>query len=153
MTYGEGGGRGRGGFGGGGSFGARRSFAPVKVDEEIDVRIEAVGEKGDGIAKVKGFVLFIPGAKEGEECRVKVTRVLKKVGFADKIGEAQGPIEESQPAPEAEPEAQPEEEEPAPEDSEDFGEEEGTDEGPAEEPAEEPKEELSEDTEEEPKQE
>ncbi len=140
MTYGEGGGRGRGGFGGGG-FGGRRSFAPVKVDEEIDVRIEAVGEKGDGIAKVKGFVLFVPGVKEGEECRVKVTRVLKKVGFADKIGDAQGPIEDSPaPAPQAEPEVQPEPvaDEPAPEDTEDFGEEEApAEEQVAEEPAEE----------------
>ena len=38
-------------------------FAPVRVGEEVDVKIEAVGEKGDGIARVKGFVLFVPGVK------------------------------------------------------------------------------------------
>ncbi|MFH0868366.1 MAG: TRAM domain-containing protein, partial [Candidatus Woesearchaeota archaeon] len=37
-----------------------QSFAPVKVGDEIDVKIEAVGEKGDGIAKKDGFVLFVP---------------------------------------------------------------------------------------------
>ena len=52
---------------------------PVKVGEELDVNIEAVGEKGDGIAKKNGFVLFVPGAKEGETIRVKVTKVLRKV--------------------------------------------------------------------------
>ncbi len=61
---------------------------PVDVGEELDVVIEAVGEKGDGIAKIKGFVLFIPNAKEGEKVRVKITKVLQKVGFADKIGAA-----------------------------------------------------------------
>ena len=38
-------------------FGGRSNFVPVNVGDEIDVKIEAVGEKGDGVAKVKGFVL------------------------------------------------------------------------------------------------
>lgn len=112
----------------GGGFRPQRSFAPVKVGDEVDVKIEAVGEKGDGIAKVKGFVLFVPGTKENEECRVRVTRVLRKVGFADKIGAAEGPIGEEQP--EETQEQQPAEEEPQEErqeesyeDTEDFGEE------------------------------
>lgn len=108
--------------------------APVKVGEELDVKIEGVGEKGDGIAKVKGFVLFVANTNEGDEVRVRVTRVLRKVGFADVIGEAAAPVEsDAAPAeePQAEPEDAPEEqaqeaEEPAgenPKDSEDFGEE------------------------------
>ena len=31
----------------------------------FEVAIDAVGEKGDGIAKVKGFVLFVPRVKKG----------------------------------------------------------------------------------------
>ncbi len=65
----------------------RRSFAPIKPGEELDVKIEAVGAKGDGIAKVKGFVIFIPGAKEGETLRIKVNKVFKKVGFAEVLGQ------------------------------------------------------------------
>jgi predicted RNA-binding protein with TRAM domain len=123
--YGEGGyggGRPRGGFGGGGA-------APVSVGEELDVKIEAVGEKGDGIARKRGFVLFVPNTREGDEVRIRVTKVLRKVGFADVIGQAQGTpaAEEEHEAPAApEPEPEPE---PSPEDTEDFGEE------PAEEPA------------------
>ena len=67
-----------------------RGFAPVKVGDEIDVKIEAVGEKGDGIAKKDGFVLFVPGTKEGDEVRIRVTRVLQKVGFAEVVGEKSG---------------------------------------------------------------
>ena len=125
---------------GGGGF-----SPPVKVGEELDVTIEAVGEKGDGIARKDGFVLFIPGVKEGDQVRVKVTRVLRKVGFAEVVGSestAEAPAEEApeeMPEEEAPAEEAPEEElappEPPEDDSEDFGEEE-----PAEEP-EEPQEE------------
>ena len=62
---------------------------PVNVGDVIEVKIEAVGEKGDGIGKIKGFVLFIPGAKEGETCKVRVSKMLKKVGFADKVSESE----------------------------------------------------------------
>jgi predicted RNA-binding protein with TRAM domain len=61
-------------------------FAPVHVGEEVDVKIEAVGEKGDGIAKVKGFVLFVPNTKQGDEVKIKITKVLRKVGFGEVVG-------------------------------------------------------------------
>jgi len=71
-------------------FGSRNFVAPVKVGDELDVKIEAVGEKGDGIAKKDGFVLFVPGTKQGDNVRIKVTRVLPKVGFAEVVGQATG---------------------------------------------------------------
>jgi predicted RNA-binding protein with TRAM domain len=78
--------------------GGRKSFAPINVGEELDVTIEAVGEKGDGMAKVKGFVIFVPNTKEGDNVRIKVTRVLKNVGFAEVLGAAQGTPGEEKPA-------------------------------------------------------
>jgi predicted RNA-binding protein with TRAM domain len=79
--------RGSGGYSGGG-FSDRQRFAPVREGDELDVKIEAVGEKGDGIAKKQGFVLFVPKTKTGDEVRVRVTRVLKNAGFAEVIGTA-----------------------------------------------------------------
>ena len=64
-----------------------QNFAPVKVGDELTVKIEAVGEKGDGIAKKDGFVLFVSGTKQGDEVKIRVTRVLQKVGFAEVVGE------------------------------------------------------------------
>lgn len=63
--------------------GGQRSFAPVKQGEVYDVNIEAVGEKGDGIAKIKGFVIFIPGVKQGQQVKIKINRVLRKVAFGE----------------------------------------------------------------------
>ena len=106
----------------------RQQFSPpVRVDEELDVKIEAVGEKGDGVAKKDGFVLFVPNVKEGDYVRVKVTKVLRKVGFAEVVGAATTPepqerrettretIQEKTEEPE-------EEFQPSEDDSEDFGE-------------------------------
>ncbi len=70
---------------------------PVSEGEELDVRIEAVGEKGDGVAKKDGFVLFVPNVKEGDNVRIRVTKVLRKVGFAEVIGEVQAPVESPAP--------------------------------------------------------
>ena len=67
----------------------RRSFAPVKVGDEVALKIESIGEKGDGIAKIKGFIIFIPGVKEGQELKVKITRVLNKCGFGEVVGNAE----------------------------------------------------------------
>ena len=63
--------------------------SPVKVGDELDVKIEGVGEKGDGLAKKDGFVLFVPNTKQGDQVKVKVTRVLRNVGFAQVIGQGE----------------------------------------------------------------
>src|SRR3990172_9885495 len=97
----------RGGYGGGGM-----STPPVKVGEELDVTIEAVGEKGDGLVKKNGFVLFVPGVKEGQQVKIRVTKVLRKVGFAEVIGQG-APAAEGAPAEEASAEEAPTEEAPA----------------------------------------
>ena len=107
--------------------GFRGSFAPVKVGDELDVKIEAVGEKGDGIAKKDGFVLFVPNTKEGDEVKIRVTRVLRKVGFAEVAGEGEAKGEQAEESNEGQQEAkeetEAEESDEDVEDSENFGEE------------------------------
>lgn len=56
---------------------------PVEVGDVVNVKIEAIGSGGDGIAKVDGFVVFVPGAKVDDEVSVRVNRVLKKYAFAE----------------------------------------------------------------------
>jgi len=76
--------------------GFRPKFAPVNVGDELEVKIEAVGEKGDGIARKEGFVLFVPNTKEGDEVKIRVSRVLRNVGFAEVVGQAESKPEEAQ---------------------------------------------------------
>ena len=115
---------------GGFRSGGFRSIAPVKVGEELEVTIEAVGAKGDGIAKKNGFVLFVPGVKEGQTVRIKVTKVLNKVGFAELAGEGsstenteQESGEQQETPTEQQSETSETTQEPQAQDSEEFGEE------------------------------
>jgi predicted RNA-binding protein with TRAM domain len=87
----------RGGFRSGGRFGSRfdRGFdresnvpKPVKVGEEYDVEISEVGSRGDGIARVNNFVVFVNGAKQGEKTKIKIKEVRNRFAIGEKVGEA-----------------------------------------------------------------
>jgi predicted RNA-binding protein with TRAM domain len=65
---------------------------PVQAGDELDVLIESVGDKGDGVAKKQGFVIFVPKALKGQALHIKITKVLKNVAFSENLGEAKGPV-------------------------------------------------------------
>jgi predicted RNA-binding protein with TRAM domain len=54
---------------------------PVIEGQEYTGRVDSVGGKGDGIIRVQGFVVFVPGVKEGDYIKFKITKVLEKVSF------------------------------------------------------------------------
>ena len=84
-------------FGGGGRSdfgGGRDTPKPVNVGEEYDVEISEVGSKGDGIARVKNFVVFVNGAKQGEKAHIKITSVSNRFATGEKTSGA-GASEES----------------------------------------------------------
>ncbi len=65
----------RTGFGGnqGGSFGSFKK--PVEVGKEYNVTISDTSKRGEGIAKIDGFVIFVPGTRMGQQARIKVMSV------------------------------------------------------------------------------
>ena len=74
-----------GGGRGGGSFGGPSEPKPVNVGDEIEVKIEAIASKGDGIAKKDGFVIFIKDAHEGETLKVRITEVKERFAVGEII--------------------------------------------------------------------
>lgn len=96
---------------------------PIRMGETYDVGIDAVGGKGDGIAKVKGFVIFVPGAKKGDYVKIKITKVLPNVGFAEVVQQLEGapPVREQKYATASREELRTEEPPQHYEDTEDFG--------------------------------
>jgi predicted RNA-binding protein with TRAM domain len=66
---------------------------PVKTGEEYDVEISEVGSRGDGIARVKNFVVFVAGAKQGEKVKIKITDVRDRFATGEKVGAAEGAVE------------------------------------------------------------
>jgi len=75
LSFGQRGGYGsRGGFGrGSGSFNK-----PVEVGKEYNVTISDTSRRGEGIARIDGFVVFVPGTKQGQNVRIKVTQVSER---------------------------------------------------------------------------
>ena len=65
--------------------GKNRVTAPVRAEEELNVEIVDQGSEGDGIAKIEGYTLFVPGGETGERYRVRVEDVKPRFGFATPI--------------------------------------------------------------------
>jgi len=63
----------------------RRSNSPVNEGEEYDVKIEDTGRDGDGIARIDGFVIFVSGAKVGDEVKIRINTTRRNFGFADVV--------------------------------------------------------------------
>ena len=60
-------------------FGSSRSGynmkKPVELDKEYEAKIEEISRRGDGIAKIEGFIIFVPNTKQGDDVKFKITRV------------------------------------------------------------------------------
>ncbi|MFB6145182.1 MAG: TRAM domain-containing protein [Candidatus Nanohaloarchaea archaeon] len=56
---------------------------PVAEGDVVEVEVEDLGSKGDGIARVEGFVVFVPGGEVGESYEVEITSVGRKFAFAE----------------------------------------------------------------------
>ena len=66
-------------------FREERRSVPIEEGEVYDVTIQDIARQGDGIARIEGFVIFVPGTKVGDEVRIKVERVLPKFAFASVV--------------------------------------------------------------------
>jgi predicted RNA-binding protein with TRAM domain len=65
------------------SYGGGRNSAPINVGEEHEVKIEDVGRDGDGIARIEGFVIFVTGAKVGDEVKIRINSTRRNFAFAE----------------------------------------------------------------------
>ena len=76
MSFGNRGGGFGGSRGGSGGFGSLKK--PVEVGKEYNVTISDTSRRGEGIAKIDGFVIFVPGTRMGQSTRIKVTQVSER---------------------------------------------------------------------------
>ena len=54
---------------------------PIKIGEEYEVDIVGVTPNGGGIARIKGFPIFISNAKRNEHLKIRITNLIS--GCAD----------------------------------------------------------------------
>jgi predicted RNA-binding protein with TRAM domain len=101
LSYGN---RGGGGYGSRGGFGRSSSGGgfrkPVEVGKEYNVSISDTSRRGEGIARIEGFVVFVPGTKQGQNVRIKVTQVSERFA-SGQVVESSGPSAAPEPSPSA----------------------------------------------------
>jgi predicted RNA-binding protein with TRAM domain len=57
--------------------------SPVLAGAVHDVAIEGIAREGDGIARIQGFVVFVPGTKVGDHVTIKIERVMRRFAIAE----------------------------------------------------------------------
>jgi len=59
---------------------------PVVIGNEYEVEITEMMSNGEGLARIKGFCIFVPNVKVGEKVNVRVTTVDSVSADAEVIG-------------------------------------------------------------------
>ena len=62
---------------------------PVEMGNEYDVEIQETSRRGEGIARIKGLVTFVPDTKPGDKVRIKITRISRRFAEGEVVGEAE----------------------------------------------------------------
>ena len=62
-----------------------KNIVPVQKNEEYIVTITDYGYEGEGIAKVKDFTVFIPGAMKDEKVKIRIVKVNASYAFGKVI--------------------------------------------------------------------
>jgi translation initiation factor 2 subunit 2 len=53
--------------------------------ETYDVKIDAVGSKGDGIAKKDKYTIYVPNTVKGDTVKIKIKKITGNLAFAEKV--------------------------------------------------------------------
>ena len=62
---------------------------PVQVGKEYEGKIIGMS-RGDGVAKIRGFVIFVPSTRSGEHVRFRITRVAPRYATAVRLHHYRG---------------------------------------------------------------
>lgn len=65
-----------------------RIRAPVEIGDELTVEIVSEGSEGDGVARIDGYTIFVPGTEVGETVEVRISDLKPRFGFATRTDES-----------------------------------------------------------------
>lgn len=61
------------------------STADVVEGREYEVKIQNISARGDGVAKIGKFTIFVPGTKKDEILKIKIVKTTGTIGFAVRV--------------------------------------------------------------------
>ena len=56
---------------------------PVEAGKEYDVQITEISRKGEGLARIHGFVIFVKEGKVGQNAKIRITQVGNRFATAE----------------------------------------------------------------------
>ena len=71
-------------------YGRRRGFGvkkPVEVGKTYEVDITELSRRGDGLTRIQGFVIFVPGTRPGDHVKIIITAVRSRYATAKVVTE------------------------------------------------------------------
>src|SRR6266498_3999708 len=71
---------------------------PVESGKEYDVQITEISRKGDGIARIQGFVIFVKNGKVGQNAKIRVVQVGNRFATAEIVDGSSAATPPSSPA-------------------------------------------------------
>ncbi len=66
---------------------AAAEIPALVIGNTYDVLIQDLGKKGDGIAKVDKYIIFVPGTTKGTTVKIKITNISGTSAFAQLVNE------------------------------------------------------------------
>ena len=72
---------------------------PVEVGKEYDVQITELSRKGDGIARIQRFVIFVKNGKVGQNTKIKIIQVGNRFATAEIVSDSESDQSQSENAP------------------------------------------------------
>jgi len=84
-----------GGFRRGDNFGPK----PVETGKEYDVQVTEISRKGDGIARIQGFVIFVKEGKVGQNTKIRISQIGPRFATAEIIDGSSASQDTSQDTP------------------------------------------------------
>ena len=55
----------------------------LKEGSVLEVRIEDVGSRGDGVARLDRYIIYIPGAQKGSTVKIRIGKMSGTIAFAN----------------------------------------------------------------------
>jgi predicted RNA-binding protein with TRAM domain len=59
--------------------------APVEIGKQYDVKIEEIARQGDGIARIEGFVVFVPSTQIDDELKIEIKAIKRTCAIGEAV--------------------------------------------------------------------
>ena len=56
----------------------------LEEGQELDVEIQSVSKRGDGVVKMGKYTMYVAGARPGDKVKVKITRIAGSIVFTER---------------------------------------------------------------------